>query len=167
MGTMGALVRLDCRTVRIRDGFFRWILVQRFGQSGPRLVDARQLLALLLAHPAYRDDYASAETEAAVHGPYRLDALSPDCFDEVSASDAIVTLTSWLEQFGPVNPRDIDGDLDGVYRVLREASALFSLRDLGNDAHHARGWVLGKTGFHEFVLVEPGGEVVLIVASDD
>ncbi len=96
-----------------------------------------------------------------------MEAVSPESFDLVCSADAEALLTSWMEQFGPVNAREVEGDLDEVYSLLRSASAVLELRDLGEDARHEWGWVVGLSGFHEFVIVEPEGGVALIVATDD
>jgi hypothetical protein len=126
------------------------------------------MLEALLEHPAYRDDFASpeGETELPIHGPYRLDAVTADAFAPISLADAEGILTTWLHDTG-VRPEDFDPKLMHVFERIRAADIRFYLGDLGEASQHDWGWVVGMTGFHEFVLVGPGEQVNMIVASDD
>ena len=77
MMEMMDLERLGSTIVRLRDHSYRWIDTKAFRRRGQLGPDNRELLRALLAHPAYRDHYASpdSETDAPIHGPYRVDAV--------------------------------------------------------------------------------------------
>jgi hypothetical protein len=160
---------VDRRNVFLNDGTYRWINIKRFRQDPPGLPRKQDILPVLIAHPSYRDDYASptGETEAPIHGRYRLDAISPDVFDEVASSHASEVLNTWMDQFGPLDRDGVVGDLDEVFELLRRSPLVLQLRNLGKDAQHDWGWVVGGAGFHEFVAVESEGEIAVIVAGDD
>lgn len=160
------LERLERRIIRIPG--YRWIDLKAFRWAGQADPEPREVLASLIAHQAYRDHYASpeSETEAPIHGKYRLEAISVDSFEDMSGPEADRILRMWVEQFGHVDPGQVEGNLDDAYGQVRDAKTLFHLSDLGKTAEHEWGWVLGRAGFHEFVLVEPAG-LTLLVASDD
>ncbi len=164
-----SLEEVDRRNFFINDGTYRWINVKRFRSDPPSLLRKQDILPVLLAHPSYKDTYASptGETEALIHGRYRLDAISPDVFDEVTPNHATEVLNTWMDQLGPLDRNDVESDLDEVFELLRRSSMVLQLRELGNDAQHDWGWVVGKFGFHEFVALEPDGEIAVIVAGDD
>jgi len=168
---------VDRRTILLNDDAWRWIAVKRFRQDRPSEHPESDVLPALLSNPSYVDDHASPDgrtyafaegsTAEPIHGRYRLDALSPDLFDLVSPDHASAVLTGWLEQEGPFNSEPVEGDLDEVFDLLRQSPMIFQLRTLGDEALHDWGWVVGKQGFHELVVVEPEGGVVVIVAGHD
>jgi hypothetical protein len=94
---------------------------------------------------------STGETEAPVHGCYRIDAISPDVFDEVTPSHANEVLNTWMDQFGPLDRDGVVGELDEVFELLRRSPLVLQLRNLGKDAQHDWGWVGGGTGFHEYL----------------
>jgi hypothetical protein len=162
------LERVSRQTVFLTDGRYRWIVVKRFHLNRPSLAkDA--ILTALLAHPSYKDSFASpeGETDSPIHGRYRLDALSPDAFDEVTPRHASDELEGWLDQFGPLDRTVVRGDLDDVFSLMEQSTVVLALRNLGKDAEHSWGWVVGKAGFHEFVVLDRGQGVAVIVAGDD
>jgi hypothetical protein len=163
------LERVGDEKVRLRDHSYRWIVTKRFSISGPQTRGPAEVLASLLRHPAYRDHFASpdSETDAPIHGPYRLDSIAIDSFNAVTGEEAAHALRAWLDQYGGVSPEQAEGDLEAVRRLLSDSTACFHLRDLGKAAHHEWGWVLGASGFEEFIALQPDGSVALIVASDD
>jgi hypothetical protein len=90
-------------------------------------LEARGALRMLLSHPRYRDDYISpeSETDHPVHGPYRLDIITVDAFEELDATGAVAILREWVEGYGPVLPEQIEGNLDQVLMLVSEAQTRF------------------------------------------
>ena len=66
----------------------QWVLIKLFAL--PADADDHEVLALLIRHIRYRDSYAAPEFKDAktIHGPYWLNAISPEAFSPVSAADA-------------------------------------------------------------------------------
>ncbi|MEO8898458.1 MAG: hypothetical protein ABI352_07810 [Candidatus Dormibacter sp.] len=149
------------------DGSFRWVDVKRLSRT-PRFGKLPEdALAGLLDHPAYRDHYAGqdSETDAPIHGPYRLDALSVGSFETVTAAAAEAILRAWLDLVDPLG-RKQSADLEAVFELIRNAARCFHLRNPDDSAQHDWGWVVGMGGFVELVLADADW-VTLIVASDD
>jgi hypothetical protein len=155
--------------VRLRDRSYRWIDVKEFKTRGFEGLTPRDVLGAVLKHPSYRDHYASpdGETDAPIHGPYRVDTINVHDFDPLTVADALAVLNRWLEMYGGVRSDQIDGDLGEVVRLIENGESRFRLRDLGKQAQHEWGWVVGMQRFHEFVVIGPDEYVRLIVASDD
>lgn len=155
--------------VRLRDRSYRWIDVKEFKSYGFEAMASRDVLLALLDHPSYRDDYASpdGETEAPIHGPYRVEAITGEAFDPVTAAEAVTELKTWLEMYGTVPSDQIEGDFAEVVRLIENGQSRFRLRDLGKQALHEWGWVVGSQGFHEFIIIGPSQEVRVVVAADD
>jgi hypothetical protein len=89
-----------------------------------------------------------------------------DSFTRISAAEATTILRGWLDQLGPISLDDIDGDLDGVLGLFNDSVVSFYLSAMRDDAQHEWGWVVGHTGFYEFILIG-SDEVTIVVASDD
>ena len=128
---------------------------------------------MLLDEPGYRFGYDQPDGIDAdpIHGPYRLDALSPAVFDHVTAAQSEHILRTWLnyfvEQYGPLDESKIQGDLGAAFDLIHSADACYYLRELGPDAWRPLGGIVGKWGFHEFVLLGPGEQVTVMSAGDD
>lgn len=132
------------------------------------------VLADLIGHEQYHDHYAGQDptdqSHHALHGPYRLEAITPAEFQLVSAQAAREELRDWA--FSWVVP-DKDGpavEAKLVAEVLPklEGGSIYRLRDLRETAEHEWGWVVGHAGFYEFVIIDPAAkELTLLVASDD
>lgn len=151
------------------DHSFRWVDLKLFVLPDEDDDEARTL-GLLLAHPSYRDHYASSDSHEQptenIHGPYWLDRLSIDSFEVVNEETAIDTFRRWSEQFSEV-PDSLRQDLDEfVYPLLRDATSRYRLKNLRADSEHEWGWVLGE--FLELVLLNRSQRrLALLVASDD
>ncbi len=143
--------------------------MKEFKTHGFEGLGPRDVLLALLEHPSYRDDYASpdGETDAPIHGPYRVETISTDAFNAVTVDEALAELKTWLDMYGTVASDQIEGDFPAVVRVIESGQSWFRLRDLGKQALHEWGWVVGMQGFHEFIVIGPGEYVRVVVASDD
>lgn len=147
----------------------QWVNIKLF--ASPADADDDAVLALLIGHRLYRDSYALGsyeKHEAPIHGPYRLEVLTPAAYSPVSADDAEALLRTWAEYYEPLPETQRDELERELYSRIRAASSCYQLA-LGESAWHDWGWVVGSvTGFHEFVLIDrETGSVALVVASDD
>ncbi len=148
----------------------QWVILKLFGL--PADADDDAVLALMIGHRLYRDSFAlgsQEKHEAPIHGPYRLEVLTPAAYSPVSADDAEALLRTWAEYEVPLPETQRDELERELYSRIRAASSCYQLANLGEAAWHDWGGVVGSsTGFHEFVLIDrETGSVALVVASDD
>jgi hypothetical protein len=169
---------------------YTWVDIRRF-----RILDAASgdtvLLAALIQHPQYRDDYLGKGLEAAAdgerHGPYWLSAIGPEAFQPIQADDGRLLLQRWADEsvshaismydsaiehgIRPADPRPspevFQERLDArVYPCL--VGDIVQLPDMRDQAEHDYGWILGLQGFHEFLAIDrEAGTLTLVVATDD
>lgn len=150
---------------------YRWVDIKRF-KFHPAASDDT-LLAALIGHPWYSDDYSSDRRrqqpkQQEIHGPYKLDCISPGTFVKVTAEEYVDRLTTWFLQNGSLPGSFLDRLTSEVLHPAENASSIYELPNLGPDAVRELGWIVGTQGFSEFVLIDRVGKVVsLIVGSDD
>jgi hypothetical protein len=169
------LIHEDSDFINFRDyGFrdakapaFRWVDAKRL-RLPAESIDDRQLLAALIGHEQFRDDYAGGGVlpDGSRHGPYWLRLVTPDAYEEVGREKSGAVLREWVDQFGAV-PAQLEADLRRVvFDRLAAADRVHHLSGLGDEAFHDWGGVHGE--FHEFVLIDrSAGQVTLLVAADD
>ncbi len=149
-----------------------WVDLKSFGIR-PGASDIG-LLTSLLGHGQYHDHYAgqdpNEQTHHSLHGPYRLDAITPETFLAVSVDAAHEELRDWVsswvveEEDGP----QVRAMLAAEVLPTVGGDSIFRLPDIRVTAEHDWGWVVGIAGFHEIVTIDRGSqELTLIVASDD
>lgn len=146
----------------------QWVLIKLFAL--PPDADDREVLALLTHHVRYRDSYAAPEFKDAktIHGPYWLNAITPEVFCPVAAADAEALIRTWADYTVPLTGDDRAAIEREVYPRIREATSRYQLPDMRDTAQHDWGYVVGSDGFHEFVLIDRhAGTAGLVVASDD
>jgi hypothetical protein len=147
----------------------QWVVVKLFPL--PANTDDREVLQLLIRHVRYRDSYARSEFKDAetIHGPYWLNAITPESFAPVSAADAETLIRTWAEYSVPLTDGDRAAMETEVYPRIRDAASRYQLADLRETAEHEWGSSVGSaTGFYEFVLIDrQTSRVALVVASDD
>ncbi|MFJ7158168.1 hypothetical protein ACIQUQ_24975 [Streptomyces sp. NPDC101118] len=160
---------LNFRHYAFRDGAHghRWVDLRHLRlPAGP--VGDRELLAALIGHEQFRDDYMGGGVlpDGPRHGPFWLRLVTPEAYGAVDAEAAARVLREWADRFGPV-PAELEEDLRReVFDRLGAADGVHVLSGLGRDAHHDWGPVHGE--FHEFVVVDrAAGRVTLLVAADD
>ena len=146
-------------TLRFRSDR-RWIDVKQF-----TFVDDTSevdLLARLTAHRQFKDGYiGSGPGDAAIHGPYRLEAVTPDRYEPLDAATAIEWLDGFCALFDVFPPRCLAEDIDSVVRGrMRQAATLFRLR-VPDDAQHECGWILDE--FRELVVIRRERRELLLV----
>ncbi|MFE4695668.1 hypothetical protein ACFRIC_01125 [Streptomyces sp. NPDC056738] len=146
---------------------FRWVDIKRLRLPAESVED-RALLATLIAHEQFRDDYAGGgvQPEGLRHGPYWLSAMAPEVYESVGRETSDRILREWANQFGDA-PAALAADLErAVFERLAAAERIYHLRELGEESFHDWGGV--HTEFHEFVLIDrSAGQITLLVAADD
>ncbi|MGW6967120.1 hypothetical protein ACWGET_24080 [Streptomyces zaomyceticus] len=150
-----------------RSPAYRWVDVKcLLFPTAP--VDDAELLAALIGHEQFRDDYAGGgvDPEGQRHGPYWLKAVTPDAYASVGRQESDRILRTWANQFEKV-PAGLAADLRReVFDRLAAADRIYCLRELGDESTHDWGGVHGE--FHEFVLIDRSAErITLLVAADD
>lgn len=134
----------------------------------------RSLLAHLIEHKQYHDHYAgqdpTEQSHHSLHGPYRLDAITPGVFESVTSEAASAELRNWVaswiaeEEDGP----KVEATMAAAVLPRLTGDAIFRLPDLRETSEHDWAWVVGTSGFHEVVIVERAASMLtLLVASDD
>jgi hypothetical protein len=146
----------------------QWVSIKLF--ELPPDADDHAVLALLIHHLRYRDSYAAPEFKDAetIHGPYWLDAITPEVFSPMSAADAEALIRTWADYTVPLTDDDREAMEREVYPRITGATSRYQLPDLRDTAQHDWGYVVGSDGFYEFVLINRHTKnVALLVASDD
>jgi hypothetical protein len=172
-----ALVRLqlsDTKFVNSHDYGVGYWWIHGLQYSAVGYGNDRDVIMGLLADPWYHHDYHGFPVNApdprtqALHGPYRLDAITVDNFVKRSRTDALESLDRWLEENGSTaeTTRDFRTAID---LLLPTDFNLYELPDLGPTSQHEYGSTLGAdSGFVEFVAVAPDfTAVTVLVATDD
>ncbi|MGA6171699.1 hypothetical protein ACPEIF_15785 [Streptomyces sp. NPDC012600] len=146
---------------------FRWVDIRQLRFSADS-VDDRGLLAALIGHEQFRDDYAGGGVlpDGLRHGPYWLRLITPDLYESISQETAVQILRGWVDPLWDVNT-ELEADLQReVFARLAAADGIYYLSELGDEAIHDWGRV--HDYFHEFVLIDrSAGRIMLIVAADD
>jgi hypothetical protein len=114
---------------------------------------ARDLLAALVTHEQYRDDFGGYMGRGApIHGPYQLARIGLDSFRSVPPDQAANEFFQWATtEEVAIGEGPIVGDLDGLVRLIRESSEAYRLNDLGTSAEHSTGFV--RRGLLEFIAI--------------
>ncbi|MFJ9144264.1 hypothetical protein [Streptomyces griseus] len=150
-----------------RSAAFRWVDVKRL-RFAAEPADDTELLAALIGHEQFRDDYAGGGVlpDGLRHGPYWVEAVTPDAYGSIGREESDLVLREWANQFEDV-PADLATDLRReVFDRLAAAERIYYLSELDGDAVHDWGGV--HSDFHEFVLIDrSAGRLTLLVAADD
>ncbi len=153
-----------------------WVDVRTFAIDED--ADDRTLLVQLVASPGYAHSYArpfdatEGVLEPAIHGPYWRSSISADLFEPITVAEAEAVLLDWAsnQEWSDPDYRQPEDALARLNRVCERLGrgALFRLANPGVEHWHDWGGVVGRLGFHEFVVLDHDSRVVdLIVAADD
>lgn len=146
---------------------FRWVDIKQLRFSAEPLDDGG-LLAALIGHEQFRDDYAGGGVlpDGLRHGPYWLRLITPDLYEPISQEAAVQILREWVDPLWDP-PTELEADLQReVLNRLAAAEGIYYLSELGDEALHDWGGV--HDCFHEFVLIDrSAGRITLVVAADD
>jgi hypothetical protein len=164
---MSELLVHDSHTfINFANGTYQWADVHRFRLLVGRDDHDRAILAALIGHDVFGNNYASRPgNDAARHGPYWRARVEPSSYEPFAAQRAEQRLRAWAERHAPlreVTRRQLEHD---VYWPLRLADAVYRLRDLGTESLHD--WSGVHDEFHEFVWMHNAGWLTLLVAADD
>ncbi|MER6441932.1 hypothetical protein ABT275_37195 [Streptomyces sp. NPDC001185] len=145
----------------------RWVDIKQL-RFAAESVNDRGLLAALIDHEQFQDDYAGGGvlSEGLRHGPYWLRLITPDLYEPISQGKVVQILREWVDPLGDL-PAGLEADLQReVFARLASADGIYYLSGLGDEAIHDWGRV--HDYFHEFVLIDrSAGRITLIVAADD
>lgn len=146
---------------------YRWVDIKQLRFSSESVPD-RGLLAALIEHEQFRDDYAGGGVlpDGPRHGPYWQRMITPDQYEAISQEKVVHILREWVDPLWDV-PTELEAELQQeVFARLAAAAGIYHLSELGVEAIHDWGRV--QDCFHEFVLIDrAAGRITLIVAADD
>lgn len=156
--------------VRMDEHTYSWVDIKRFAFDVP--ANVQDVLAALIGHEQYGDDYAGGDVGRGkdIHGRYVLSDIRVESFKASSAEEAMTVISEWADRVnGPNGPGVASSEVRK--RLDTEVFPLLATGDVlrfGGAAEHEWGWVVGGNGFHEFVGIDGhGGTASLVVASDD
>ena len=145
---------------------FRWVDVKRFRLCAAPPAD-EFVLRLLIRAEQFADDYAGGGMEPVgeIHGPYRLDRITPDSYEHLDATAAVGVLDGWARQYGSL-PAPLAKALEKqLYAPIRTATSLYRLKELGEDERHD---FVVHGEFYELVVIDRTRcTLSLLVAADD
>lgn len=162
----------DDTLVHLAPGTYSWCMLLGFAFDGQPGTD--QLIAALLEHPRWRDDCMSPWTgPCEVHGPYRLETIGVEEFQGCTVAAAWDVLVHWPA--ADINPWASESLLESreilgawVAPLLVGSDQLFQLAVPREGNEHEAGWVVGRSGFHEFIAIDrERGTLTVIIAADD
>lgn len=143
-------------------GQHHWIDIKQFAlhsrPSGPAVLDE------LIGHVRYRDTYITDDSHEVdsgnVHGPYRLEEITPAAFEPIDATSAAELVTSYARRFEL--PEERWSELDrSVLDPIAAASSIHRLKDLGNGAWYDCGGILDD--FEELVAIDTARSTLALV----
>ncbi|MFD2473657.1 hypothetical protein [Amycolatopsis silviterrae] len=169
-----ALVHLVSPFINFRDFDFgegshhgyRWVDAKHF-RLPSEVLDDREVLAALIAHPQFRDTYDGGGVQDwPRHGQWWLNRITPDRYEAVDAATAVDVIRSWANQHGNI-PEPLEARLSQeVYRLIRRATSTYVLGQLAEDALHDYGPI--HIDYHELVVIDrSAASLALLVAADD
>lgn len=176
MNGSGARIELvGDRSVRMAPGLYMWCKLIEFAIVDAR-VDDRDLLASVITHRRYRDHCAgafAAQDHHDLHGPYRIECITVGGFAQSSAADALQILYAWPgTDLAPQHAGSmvLSQEIIGAWvaPILAHADAIYQLALPRQGNEHDWGWVVGGSGFHEYMAIDRADRAItLIIASDD
>ena len=127
--------------INFRDCSFRWVVSKRF-EFTPAIASDEEILAALIEHREYRDQYTSEASHehdtGTIHGPYLIERISPASFDRISAREANETVESFCNLNGVPPPGPIQERVAAEVRaIFATADTLYQLRSLPEATHEA------------------------------
>ena len=148
------------------DHGYRWVDIKRFRLSTAPPTD-EFVLRFLISADQFADDYAGGGMESVgeIHGPYRLDRITPDSYEHLDATAAIGVLDGWARQHGSLPAPLAKALEEQLYAPIRTATGLYRLKELGEDEWHD---FVVHGEFYELVVIDRARcTLSLVVAADD
>lgn len=157
------------------NGTYMWVQMVSFS-IGDAAAPDRDVIAAVLAHRRYRDHCAGPFEDQDfhdLHGPYRIESITPVGFELIENSEAMAVLQRWLcDAISPTHQDSIAESLRLVDLHVRpamvSADTLYRFVVPRDGNEHDWGWVPGGHGFHEFLAIDRTEALVtMIIACDD
>ncbi|RMI28032.1 hypothetical protein [Nocardia stercoris] len=146
----------------------QWVHTKHFRLQSEAIAD-RMILAALIAHPQFGDDYLGPDSAAkskSLHGKWWRHRIGPDTYQQVDVDRAIEVFDEWAGDVDEMPARFRERLEAHVYAPTRTATSHYVLGPLSPDAVHDYGDV--HVGFCELVLIDRAAETVtLLVGTDD
>jgi hypothetical protein len=155
---------------------YMWILCVRFAVGLD--TDDRGIIEAIIDTPQYGYDFASpfdgvgARTDPDIHERWWRKNITPDRFKARTPEEAAEVIRAWAEDQDWTDP-DFTPTPEAQRRLQETYSLIgtghvFELENPPTECEQDYGWVMGKLGFHEFVVIDRVHRVVsLVVACDD
>jgi hypothetical protein len=155
---------------------YMWILTIRFDIAGEEGGD--EVINAIITSPQYGYDFASPFDGTAgpshpdIHGRWWRRHIGSDRFELCSPAHAVEVVRSWAEDQKWTDPNftqplDAQQRLNDTYSVL-QAGEVYELNNPLAEHEHDYGWVMGRTGFHEFLVIDRTHRTAtLVVTCDD
>ena len=149
--------------IRFDDHSYRWIEIRRFACH--RHASDEEILAGLIGHARYRDDFLSPDPREVetVHGPYRAAEISPSSFERSDQNQAAAVVEEFcgLDK-SPPRP-DVRERIDRDVLLALQNYRCYRLKALPH-AIHEYGSVLWE--FRELVAINNGSVLLVVMAID-
>jgi hypothetical protein len=148
-----------------RDNSFRWVDVKHFTFEAEG--SARDVLAALVAHRQFREGYIGGPVgEQDVHGPYHLDRISAESYEQVDQPSALAWVRDFCGLYEAHPSAALAADLQCIVeRRIAQASGIYRLPVLEEARHEAAAILLE---FRELVLIDQAArELALVVMGVD
>ncbi|MFD6113880.1 hypothetical protein ACFWG0_27755 [Streptomyces yangpuensis] len=131
------------------------------------MLDDRDVLAALIAHPQFRNTYDGAGVQDwPRHGQWWLDRITPDAYETADAVTAVDVIRSWANQHGDIPDSLASRLYQEIYTPIREATSRHLLGQLPEDEFHDYGPI--HIDYHELILIDrQAATLTLLVAADD
>jgi len=165
--TVAALDYADHTLIPFDDRSYRWVSVKQFA-CDPVASD-ESLLAALVAHWRYRDNYLSPDSHehdtATAHGPYRVAEITPASFERIEPGQAAGVVEEFCGLDDSRSCRETRGQLQALALSPLSEAVCYRLRDLPH-AIHEYGFALLE--FRELVVIRrEAAHIHLIVMAID
>ncbi|MGW0099742.1 hypothetical protein [Nocardia sp. NPDC003354] len=145
----------------------KWVHISPYALTTPGSSDPDIIAAVMNSVP-YRNGHVGGgvDPNGTIHGPYRIECISPQDYEPMAAGDAIERFNRWVATHTSDSAALTVLLSAEVRRRLSEADAVYVLRDLGDSAVCDYGRIHDE--FNEFLTIDrASGNVAVIVASDD
>jgi hypothetical protein len=141
MATKTSLTFSGRNFINFQDRSYRWIASKRL-EFAPAIASDEEILAALIEHREYRDQYASEDSHehdsGTIHGPYLIERMSPASFEKLDARKASETVDSFCSLNAYLPPESIqERIISDVKAGFATADALYRLRNLPEATHEA------------------------------
>lgn len=154
---------------------YMWILVVRFDLTDA--LDDAGVIAAVINSPQYGYDFASpfdgdaSPSHPEIHGRWWRTYVTADHFHPCAPAHAVEVVRHWAEEQDWTDseftqPPDVQERLEDAYSLLRSGQ-VYELSNPPAEHEHDYRWVMGRNGFHEFVVVRRTDQTAFLIAACD